>query len=245
MSRGRTGRSGTSGSRLRFPAFGAGLLALALAAPAPAGAAPALQPLVMLTRDHVARNAPSAQADRLAIVEDRRPLTRVRTVLPVLGRAADAADEDWVRVLLPGRPNGRTGWISTAHTLPASTPWRLSVDLSSRRVTVRFLGRVVRRFPAIVGASATPTPRGRFFVEEALSLSSSAAGGPYALATSAHSEVLQEFEGGPGQVALHGINNLSGVMGTAVSHGCVRVGTNAITWLSRRIGAGVPLNIVS
>ena len=37
-----------------------------------------------------------------------------------------------------------------------------------------------------------------------MSLDASAAGGPYALATSARSNVLQEFEGGPGQIALHG-----------------------------------------
>jgi lipoprotein-anchoring transpeptidase ErfK/SrfK len=33
------------------------------------------------------------------------------------------------------------------------------------------------------------------------------------------------------------------VPGTAVSHGCIRLRTRAITWLARRIGAGVPLTI--
>ena len=49
----------------------------------------------------------------------------------------------------------------------------------------------------------------------------SAAGGPFALATSARSYVLQEFEGGPGQIALHGTNDLSGALGSAASHGCI------------------------
>jgi Ice-binding-like len=35
-----------------------------------------------------------------------------------------------------------------------------------------------------------------------------APGGPYALATSDRSDVLQEFDGGPGQIALHGLDNL-------------------------------------
>jgi lipoprotein-anchoring transpeptidase ErfK/SrfK len=82
-----------------------------------------------------------------------------------------------------------------------------------------------------------------FFIEEALALSSYEAGGPYALATSARSNVFQEFEGGPGQIGIHGTNNLSGEPGTAVSHGCIRLGTSAITWLARRVGAGVPLRI--
>jgi lipoprotein-anchoring transpeptidase ErfK/SrfK len=120
--------------------------------------------------------------------------------------------------------------------------WRLAIDLSARRVTVYRHGRVARRFPAVVGKASTPTPLGLFFIEEALALGS-ASGNPFALATSARSNVLQEFEGGPGQIALHGTNGLSGVPGTAASHGCVRLATSAITWLARRIGSGVPLTI--
>ena len=97
----------------------------------------------------------------------------------------------------------------------------------------------------MVGAPATPTPRGRFFVEEALRLSSTASGGPYALATSARSNVLQEFEGGPGQIALHGMNHLVGAPGTAASHGCLRLSTAAITWLAERIGRGVPVTVTA
>jgi lipoprotein-anchoring transpeptidase ErfK/SrfK len=102
---------------------------------------------------------------------------------------------------------------------------------------------VARRFRAVVGASATPTPRGNFFVEEALALSPRAHGGPFALASSARSNVLQEFDGGPGQIALHGTGNLGGTLGTAVSHGCIRLSPHAITWLAHRIGGGIPLTI--
>ena len=51
----------------------------------------------------------------------------------------------------------------------------------------------------------------------------SAAGGPYALATSDRSDVFQEFDGGPGQIAIHGMDNLPGALGTASSHGCIRL----------------------
>jgi hypothetical protein len=219
-----------------------GLAALVVAAGAavPAAAAPDQRSLVILRGDHVARAAPSATAQRLAVVDGRRPLTGVRTVLPVLDRRTG-----WVRVTLPGRPNGLRGWIRRARTLPTSTGWRIAVDLSARRVTVYQHGMLARRFPAVVGTAWTPTPRGRFFIEEALALSSSAAGGPFALATSARSNVLQEFEGGPGQIALHGTNYLGDPLGSAASHGCIRLSTSAITWLSQRIGAGVPLAITA
>jgi lipoprotein-anchoring transpeptidase ErfK/SrfK len=55
--------------------------------------------------------------------------------------------------------------------------------------------------------------------------------------------VLQEFAGGPGQVAVHGVWNVGGTMGTATSHGCIRLDTAAISWLGRRIGPGVPVTI--
>jgi lipoprotein-anchoring transpeptidase ErfK/SrfK len=118
------------------------------------------------------------------------------------------------------------------------------VRRSSKQVVVFHQGDARRRFRAIVGSPSTPTPRGAFFVEEALALSSGEAGGPYALATSARSNVYQEFEGGPGQIALHGTNNLAGSLGTAVSHGCIRLSPRAITWMARRVGAGVPITIV-
>jgi lipoprotein-anchoring transpeptidase ErfK/SrfK len=110
-------------------------------------------------------------------------------------------------------------------------------------VTLYHYGRAEQQFLAVVGKPSTPTPQGEFFVEEALALSSGPAGGPFALATSARSNVLQEFDGGPGQIAIHGTDNLSGDLGTAASHGCIRLSTAAITWIAERIGGGVPVTI--
>lgn len=215
--------------------------ALAGTAAPTVAAAPPSQPLVVLLGGHVARAAPNALGHRIEAVAAKRPLTGARTVLPVLGEGG--RDDDWVRVLLPGRPNGHTGWISTNRTRATATPWRIRVSLAGRRVLVFEAGRLVRSFPAIVGKPSTPTPRGHFFVEEALRLSGWEAGAPFALATSARSNVLQEFDGGPGQIALHGTAHLSGAPGSASSHGCVRLGRHAIAWLASRIGAGVPVTI--
>ena len=238
-----------SGLRRGVAACAVALLAagasFALVAPAHAAvpAVPASQPLVVLLHDHVARTRPDVHARRIETVSARRPLTRVHTVLPVLGESVSADGTAWVQVRLPGRPNAHKGWIPGARTRRTSTGWHISIKLSARRVTVYRDGRVARRVSAMVVKPSTPTPRGKFFIEEGLSLSGSAAGGPFALATSARSRVLQEFDGGPGQIALHGTGNLSGPLGTAGSHGCIRLSTGAITWLARRIGAGVPLTI--
>jgi lipoprotein-anchoring transpeptidase ErfK/SrfK len=126
----------------------------------------------------------------------------------------------------------------------SDTTWQLVVDLSERRVTVYRRGRIVRSFSAVVGSASTPTPRGRHFVEENVLLKGGQVGGPYALALSARSYVFQEFAGGPGQVAIHGVWNVGGTMGTAASHGCVRLDTASISWLGERIGPGVPVTVV-
>jgi lipoprotein-anchoring transpeptidase ErfK/SrfK len=195
------------------------------------------------------RARPITTSPIVTVLRSTRPITLERTTLPVLARTTDPRGRAWARVRLPGRvltaaPPPRTGWIRTTRTRRSSTPWHIVVTRSLRRVTVYRDGRRVRNFPAIVGKPATPTPPGRFFVEENVRLSAAYPGAPFALATSARSSVLQEFEGGPGQIALHGLAGVGGRLGTAVSHGCVRLDRRAITWLAARMTPGVPITIV-
>jgi lipoprotein-anchoring transpeptidase ErfK/SrfK len=227
-----------------MPALRTLLLAAILAAgvagsaQARAPAVPRMQTLVALRAPQTARAAPRVTARALRRVAAERPITGSPTVLPVLGRSGG-----WLRVRLPGRPNGATGWIRARGTALTRTPWHLVVDIVRRRVIVFRLGRAVRAFSAVVGKPSTPTPIGTFFVEEAVRLLPGQAGEPFALALSARSNVLQEFDGGPGQIALHGIAHIGGVPGTAVSHGCVRLESPAMVWLVGRIGAGVPVTV--
>lgn len=209
---------------------------------APSAVAPT-QELALLLSPHTARAAPSPRAAKLRVVAPERPLTGVRTTLPVLGGRLVGGSR-WLLVRLPGRPNGGSGWIMRRGTAVTTTHWHLLVDTSARHVTVYERGRAVRVFVAVVGKPSTPTPRGHFFVEEAIALRVGDVGAPFAFALSARSNVLQEFDGGPGQIAIHGLANVGGVPGTAVSHGCVRLRAAAVRWLARRIGAGVPVTIL-
>jgi lipoprotein-anchoring transpeptidase ErfK/SrfK len=201
------------------------------------------QALVTLFAPRKALSRPAKGSALLALVPARAPITDVRTVLPVLGQRTGRGGLRWLRVRLAGRPNGRTGWIRRRATLVSRTSWHIVIDTSSRRVIVYRHGRRVRVFRAVVGNASTPTPLGEFFVEESIRLSARAVGAPFALALSARSTVYQEFAGGPGQIALHGLNNVGGTLGTAVSHGCVRLNTAGMRWLAARIAPGVPVTI--
>ncbi|MBK5230343.1 MAG: L,D-transpeptidase [Thermoleophilia bacterium] len=207
------------------------------------------QEIVTLLRAHGVRIRPRADSKRVAFVRARRPITGARTALPVLAQRIDDRGRFWLRVRLPGRvlrrkPPPRTGWITVSKTLRSTTVWHIVVDVSARRVAVYRGGRRLHRYRAIVGKPSTPTPRGKFFVEENVQMPADSPGAPFALPTSARSKVLQEFDGGPGQIALHGLDNIGGQLGTAVSHGCIRLANSAITWLAARIEPGVPVTIV-
>jgi hypothetical protein len=192
---------------------------------------------------HSVHSLPAVRSPLLASVPALRPLTGERTTLPLIGRANGARGLRWLHVMLPGRPNGSSGWISEQDTFTLVTGWHLVVSLAARSVTVYRNGRATKHFGAVIGKPSTPTPSGNFFVEETLKTPSGEPGGPFALALSARSDALQEFEGGPGQIALHGRDNLGGILGTAESHGCVRLATASIAWLAKRIGPGTPVTI--
>jgi lipoprotein-anchoring transpeptidase ErfK/SrfK len=229
--------------KLRAVTLAALAAAGAASVPAEAAAVRPTQELAALTAGHRVMAAPGVHSHRIAGLRAWRPITGGPTVLPVVNRATTPDGVRWLRVRIPGRPNGTKGWIRKRGTTSIVTSWQVVVSRSTRRVLVYRHGRLVRAFAAIVGKPSTPTPRGHFFVEESVRMLPGHPGGPFALALSARSNVLQEFEGGPGQIAIHGVENLGGTLGTAASHGCVRVSNRSVRWLASRISPGVPVTI--
>lgn len=69
--------------------------------------------------------------------------------------------------------------------------------------------------------------------------------GPFALQLTAHSKMLRNYGGGPGRVAMHGRSGalLSDPLGSARSHGRVRMQNRIIRWLARRALPGTPVEI--
>jgi lipoprotein-anchoring transpeptidase ErfK/SrfK len=169
----------------------------------------------------------------------------------VLILAADLGPngECMLEVRLPWRPNGAAGWIDGQDVLLARTPWRIAVSRSERTVTLFHSGRPVQRVRVVVGKPSTPTPTGLFAVVDALPSNPSEFVGSWVLALTAHSDVLQTFDGGDGTVAIHGRGGASLVdpLGSALSHGCIRLANDAIDALVDRIGLyelpGTPVQV--
>jgi lipoprotein-anchoring transpeptidase ErfK/SrfK len=165
--------------------------------------------------------------------------------LLVLAARRDDAGHLWVRVQLPERPNGRAGWIDADYAKLSRTPWRIVIDRARRRATAFRSGRRMRSWRVVVGKPSTPTPRGLFAVYERVRQSSGSELGPWVLQLTAHSNTLLNYGGGPGRVALHGRSGplLADPLGSARSHGCIRMQNRIVSWLAARARPGTPVEI--
>jgi lipoprotein-anchoring transpeptidase ErfK/SrfK len=152
-------------------------------------------------------------------------------------------DLRWAQVVLPWRPNGRTGWISLRGRRTMKSSVWVEADVSRRRVNLMRGSQVVRSFVAAVGAPASPTPVGRFSVTDPIATGDP--GGPfgwYAFGLSGHQPNLPPGWSGGDQLAIHG-TNVPSSLGTAASAGCLRVSSTALGMLKRYLHPGTPVII--
>jgi lipoprotein-anchoring transpeptidase ErfK/SrfK len=212
-----------------------------LAAPAFARAADD-QEVASVKHDLVGRVAPKFSARGLTHVWPNTGFSNRRAIYPVLERRA-VGNSEWLRISVIRNRKQVGAWVPASITRTKFINWRVTIDLSGRRATITRAGSVVRRFRVVVGAPGTPTPRGRFYVVDHMRLHNSWAGGNWALALSAFSNVLKNFDGGKGQVAMHAKGALSNPLGSAASHGCVRFANDAAAWMARKVPNGSRVDI--
>ncbi|MBV9098940.1 MAG: L,D-transpeptidase [Frankiaceae bacterium] len=154
-----------------------------------------------------------------------------------------AAKGDGWAVRVPARPNGAVGWVRGRDVRLEIDPYAMRASLKRRTLAVYDEGRRVRVFRIGIGRPGAPTPTGSFFVTELLEpVNPNGPYGPYAYGTSAFSTVYSEFEGGPGQIGVHGTGDRSSI-GRNVSHGCLRLAIRDISWMAHNVPAGTPLTI--
>lgn len=224
----------------------AAFAALALVVPAAAQAASAASEkyeAVTIKRYLMGRLRPSIDARGAAHLWTNTGFSNRRAVYPVLSHKTDADGSGWVQVRALRNRTQVKVWIPSWATRTVWIRYAIKIDLSKRLTTVYRDGKVLRRFRVVVGARATPTPTGTWYVVDRMHLHTSWSQGRWALATSAFSRVLKRFEGGQGQVALHARGTLAAPVGTAASHGCVRFNNGDIAWLAAHIPNGTEIQI--
>lgn len=151
----------------------------------------------------------------------------------------------WLRVRLPVRPNGTTGWVRLMDVTQYDVPYSIVVQLCAHRLTVFREGKAVWAQPVAVGAPRTPTPTGEFYIDFVTPMRYGGAYGPYLMSVAGFSDVLHQFgKNGIGQIGIHGTNRPSSI-GTSASHGCVRLRNEELLKLVRMVPAGTPVTIVA
>jgi hypothetical protein len=184
-------------------------------------------------------SAPSGSARTLThlheFTEDGLP-----EVYIILARQT-VAGHVWAQIAYPGRPNGRTGWVSLNDLeVPQLNTEHLVINLATDRLTLYHHGASIFSAPVGVGSPAAPTPTGTFWVREKFAVAQDPAYGPYAFGTSAYSS-LTDWPGG-GVVGIHGTDQ-PGLIPGDPSHGCVRLRNGDIAHLFRLMGVGTPISI--
>ncbi|WIB36310.1 MULTISPECIES: L,D-transpeptidase family protein [unclassified Curtobacterium] len=159
---------------------------------------------------------------------------------PLVFRVVDQRD-GWVQVQLAQRPNGSTGWVPDSAVSLSTTDYAIVVTEASNTLDLYRAGEVVDSYPVATGTGGTPTPTGRFALTELLAPTNDGYG-PYAYGTTAFSDVLNSFGGGPGQIGLHGTDDATSI-GTDASHGCIRMRNADITALAGRLPLGTPIQV--
>ena len=165
------------------------------------------------------------------------------TVFGILGAVVRRdCKPGWYRVQLPVRPNGSEGYVRAAALQVQTVDTRIVVDLSRRELTLYRAGRPALSATVAVGSPSTPTPIGRYYVNQRL-IPDDPSGpyGPAALGVSAFSNVLTGWaQGGP--IGIHGTNEPWSI-GHDVSNGCIRLPNATLSRLFKVAVAGTPVII--
>jgi lipoprotein-anchoring transpeptidase ErfK/SrfK len=187
------------------------------------------------------RSRPSSRARTVTrlrlLTEDRFPELYV-----VLSRWVDPRGHEWLKVRLPMRPNGRTGWVPRSALAELNAVHKY-IEVDKRRLRIRLFdrGKLVFRARVGVGKAGTPTPSGTYYIREKFRVRGVPLYGTHAIGTSAYAPTLSDWPGG-GVVGLHGTNQ-PGLIPGRPSHGCMRLKNRDIARLYRLAPRGTPIHI--
>ena len=193
--------------------------------------------VAMMTSETEVYDSPTAREPSLTVAETT--ILGTETVLMIIEGPVDG----WAKVMLPIRPNGSEGWVKIDSAHIYVVEGQVVVDLSERMLTYYENGEEILTTQVAVGTERNPTPVGRYFVTDNVTLDNpNSPWGPHALGLSARSETITEYNGGDGIIGIHGTNK-PGSIGNAASLGCVRLPNDVITQLHEMIPIGTPVVI--
>ncbi|HEX6388380.1 MAG TPA: L,D-transpeptidase/peptidoglycan binding protein [Solirubrobacteraceae bacterium] len=176
----------------------------------------------------------------------RRLAARDALVARLMRRLTSSTDDRTLRaktVEIPAKVNADRLWDAN--------PVVLTVSRDGKQVRVFRRGKVVRTYTVAVGSPEFPTPTGRFVVQTmqknpAWNVPNSEWAGSLAGETipggDPRNPLVARWIGFNGSVGFHGTAS-SGSLGTAASHGCIRMAPADVIDLFTRVSTGTPVYV--
>lgn len=158
---------------------------------------------------------------------------------------ATTANGRWGKVSVPwAKPVGRTGWIPLTGLAGGSTRAMVVADLSERSLRAYRGCAELFMVRTAIGRPGSPSPQGRFWVTDPISVPSAQRGsfGSFAFGLSTVQPNLPAGWTGGDQMAIHG-TGAPGSIGQAASAGCLRVDERALERLKPLLRVGTPVVI--
>jgi hypothetical protein len=186
-----------------------------------------------------ARVRPGPHARVIRVMHYFRPDYRRQEIFAV-GSRVGSDGQPWYRISVPGRPNGRMGWIPAWSVRLTPTVAKVLVHRRSRTIDLYWHGRHVWHGIIAVGAPGMETPLGLYYATARFVPHNDPYLSVFAVETSGYSK-LTEWPGG-GVFGIHGTPE-PWLLGKAVSHGCIRVSAQTARKLRRYVPLGTPILI--
>ena len=185
------------------------------------------------------RARPDPQARAIRLLHQFRSDYRGQEIFAVASRVGSDG-QTWYRISVPGRPNGRMGWIPAWSVQLKPTVAKVIVHRRSRRIDLFWHGKRVWRGIIAVGAHGMETPLGLYYATARFVPHNDKYLSVFAIETSGYSK-LTDWPGG-GVFGIHGTPE-PWLLGKAVSHGCIRVSARTALQLRRYVPLGTPILI--
>ncbi len=198
---------------------------------------------IATAKDHVTHLAPRVEpdGDYFGMPWTQPNPHQFGTALTLMVTEGQPGDE-WVKVQLPIKPNEQEAWVSTEDYDITAVYTRAEVNVTTQKVTVWENGEIIAETDAVVGADASPTPFGDFYVVARVD---DYYGEP-ALALSSFSEAFETFSGGLPVIAIHKTFGAGQESDPNIgSNGCVRIPPETIRFLAENVPLGTPVSVVS
>ena len=174
----------------------------------------------------------------------RRLAARDALVARLMRRLTSSTNERTLRaktVEVPAKVNADSVW--------ASQPVAVTVTRDGKRVRVFRRGKLTKTYTVAVGSAEFPTPTGQFVVQSmqknpAWNVPNSEWAGDLAGETipggDPKNPLVARWIGFNGSVGFHGTAS-AGSLGTAASHGCIRMAPSDVIDLFTRVNTGTPV----